>query len=144
MIDFEKKLNKLENVISFKDIFDAYGKDFKVLCQHPLPENFIDYYFWKLKPFGLERTQTLSPYLLTKYDASLNWYLMSRTQELSEAQIEAHAAYVNWNWISLCQNLSYEFLVKWKSKIRIEALELNKKIDPNIIILFKKLKRKLI
>lgn len=134
-----ERLNLLENSIKFREIFDLYGVNFKNISKHPnLPEDFIDTYFYKLRPFQLEINQTLSPYLINKYQNALNWQLLSKHQSLTEKQIEIHYKFVNWKYISLYQNLSAEFIRKWSQYLDFNNLLYNAKINPEILYLTKK------
>ena len=134
-----KRLNLLENSIKFREIFDLYGVNFKNISKHPnLPEDFIDTYFYKLRPFQLEINQTLSTYLINKYQNALNWQLLSKHQNLTEKQIEIHYKFVNWKYISLYQNLSAEFIRKWSQYLDFNNLLYNAKINPEILYLTKK------
>lgn len=134
-----ERLNLLENSIKFREIFDLYGVNFKNISKHPnLPEDFIDTYFYKLRPFQLEINQTLSTYLINKYQNALNWQLLSKHQSLTEKQIEIHYKFVNWKYISLYQNLSAEFIRKWSQYLDFNNLLYNAKINPEILYLTKK------
>ena len=115
------------------------GTEWKNISKHPnLPEDFIDEYFYYLKPYRIESTQTLSPYLLIKYQENLNWQLMSKTQDLPEFLIEKHRQFVNWNWISEFQKLSLKFIIKYSNYLSWKHLTYNKNILPNILILAEK------
>jgi hypothetical protein len=134
-----ERLNLLENSIKFREIFDLYGVNFKNISKHPnLPEDFIDAYFYKLRPFHLEINQTLSAYLINKYQNALNWQLLSKHQNLTEEQIEAHYKFVNWKYISLYQNLSSAFIRKWSRYLDFNNLLYNAKISPDILHITKK------
>ena len=111
------------------------GKDFKKICKHPnLTEDFIDEYFWRLKPYGLERHQVLSPYIIFKYQNALNWQIMSETQELTEQMIEIKYKFVNWSDISQHQKLSYEFIKKWTKFLKWDLMLYNKNLSPDLLL----------
>ena len=132
------RLKALEQSIKFNDIFKTFGTDFSILIKHPLPEEFIDTYFYRLKPFNLEVNQVLTPYLIIKYQNNLNWKLMSSTQTLTEKMIEEHANYVSWKSISLKQKLSYKFIKKWSKYLQWEYLIYNKSLDITKLLKLKK------
>ena len=132
------KLKKLNKKIKFGEIFNLYGTDWKKIAKHPnLPEDFIDEYFYYLKPYKIEITQTLSLYLIIKYQKNLNWQLMSKTQDLPEILIEKYAIFVNWRWISQFQKLSFHFLKKYSNYLNWEYLTYNKNITPTILNMVK-------
>lgn len=133
------KLNKLIKNIKFGEIFELYGTDWKNIIKHPnLPEDFIDEYFYYLKPFGLERNQKLTIYLLVKYQKNLNWQIMSKTQDLPEELMEKYKKYLNWNYISEYQNLSIHFLKKYSKYLNWEKLCNNKNLTTQLLFMIKK------
>ena len=105
----------INKVLLYKDILIKHNYDFSKIIEDKLPENFIDEFFYKLKPFCLERNQKLTRYLILKYQNALNWQLMSAYQELDEDIIELKYKEVNWYFISEKQKLSTNFIKKWQN-----------------------------
>lgn len=127
------KLNKLSKLIKFKDILDAYDSQFHLIIQHEkLSEEFIDEFFYQLKPYNLEIFQKLTPYLIEKYNEALNWLSLSAYQELPEYIIEKYFNKVNWRFISWCQSLSEKFIYKWQNYIVYDNLMNNPNISDTV------------
>lgn len=109
------RTNIINKALLYKDILVKHNYDFSKIIKEELPENFIDDFFYKLKPFCLERNQKLTRYLILKYQNALNWQLMSAYQELDEDIIELKYKEVNWYFISENQKLSINFIKKWQN-----------------------------
>ena len=109
------RTNIINKALLYKDILVKHNYDFSKIIKEELPENFIDDFFYKLKPFCLERNQKLTRYLILKYQNALNWQLMSAYQELEEDIIELKYKEVNWYFISEKQKLSINFIKKWQN-----------------------------
>jgi len=78
-----KNLNKIVNTIKFEDIFKLYNNKWNLIAKHKyLSNDFIDNYFWQLKPFQIEKYQNLSPYIIHKYAEALNWNLLTIYQNI--------------------------------------------------------------
>lgn len=126
------KLNKLSKLIKFKDILDTYDSKFNEIVKHELSEEFIDEFFYQLKPFQLEIYQKLTPYLIEKYNEALNWHSLSSCQELPEYIIEKYFNKVNWRYISWYQSLSEKFIYKWQNYIVYDNLMDNNNISDTV------------
>ena len=77
----------LKNHIRFENIFAEARVDgkiswIKISSMENLPESFIDKYFYKLKPFGIEKNQILTPRIINKYRNELNWYSLLKYQKI--------------------------------------------------------------
>lgn len=70
-------------MLKYKPLFDMYRDKagrirWKLLVRHPhLSEEFIDLFFFKLKPYGVETWQTLTTNLYKKYENNINWHALS-------------------------------------------------------------------
>lgn len=132
-------LDRLTRGMLYHEIFELYGTDWKKISQYPnLPEGFIDAYFVKLKPFMIERNQTISKRLQIKYCNHLNWILMSKHQNLDEDIIELMKNRVSWSNIAMCQKISKKFIIKYKDKLKFYFLKVNPNISPDVLLQVKK------
>ena len=129
------KINSLQQAFKWQQIFDLYGTDFRKIIKHPnLPIDFIQKYFWRLKPFKLEYFQpNLPSWFIDKYQNSLNWQLLSKYQQLSQEQIERHKRFVNWKAIALKQNISEQFIERNSDLLDFEMLKFNPNLNPTIL-----------
>ena len=110
------------------------GTDFKKIARHPnLPIDFIETYFYKLRPFCIESIQKLPTWFIIKYQNALNWKIMSGSQELTEELIELRYKYVNWALISGTQKLSKKFICKWSNFIDWNRLLYNRHIPVSVM-----------
>lgn len=108
----------VDKALLYKDILVKYNYDFKEMIQNEkLSESFIDNFFYHLKPYGIEKWQDLTRYLILKYQNALNWQLLSIYQILDEDIIELKYKEVNWSLICENQKLSLQFLKKWRNYI---------------------------
>lgn len=121
------RTNIINKALLYKDILVKHNYDFSKIIMDELPENFIDEFFYKLKPYCLERNQKLTRYLILKYQNALNWQLMSAYQELDEDIIKLKYKEVNWYFISERQQLSINFMIKWQNYVNYNALLKNPK-----------------
>ena len=133
-----KNLKNITNDIKFKDIFDLYGTNFSKIIKYPnLPEDFIDEYFFQLKPFKLEKWQKLSPYLIVKYQENLNWILMSEYQDIPLSLIIKYQNKLDWNRVSKYQNLpkfGFNLLSQFKDKLNFSLIKTNNYTTPDFLI----------
>lgn len=129
------KINSLQQAFKWQQIFDLYGTNWKDIVKHPnLPIDFIQKYFWRLKPFKLEYFQpNLPSWFIDKYQNSLNWQLLSKYQQLSQEQIERHKRFVNWKAIALKQNISEQFIERNYKQLDFELLKFNPNLNPTIL-----------
>ena len=129
------KINSLQQAFKWQQIFDLYGTDFRKIIKHPnLPIDFIQKYFWRLKPFKLEYfQQNLPSWFIDKYQNSLNWQLLSKYQQLSQEQIERHKRFVNWKAVALKQNISEQFIERNSDLLDFEMLKFNPNLNPTIL-----------
>jgi hypothetical protein len=132
-----KNLKNITNDIKFKDIFDLYGTNFSTIIKTPnLPEDFIDEYFFQLKPFKLEKWQKLTPYLIVKYQNNLNWQLMSEYQNIPLSLIIKYQEILNWDKISKYQNLpefGLNFINHFQDKLNFSLIKNNVYMTPEFL-----------
>ena len=129
------KINSLQQAFKWQQIFDLYGTNWKKIVTHPnLPIDFIEHYFWRLKPFKLEYYQpNLPSWFIDKYQNSLNWQLLSKFQQLSQEQIERHKRFVNWKAIALKQNISIQFIERNYKFLEFQILKFNPNLSPTLL-----------
>ena len=129
------KINSLQQAFKWQQIFDLYGTDFRKIIKHPnLPIDFIQKYFWRLKPFKLEYFQpNLPSWFIDKYQNSLNWQLLSKYQQLSQEQIQKHKRFVNWKAIALKQKLSEQFIERNYKHLDFQMLKFNPNLTPTLL-----------
>ena len=136
----------LTNHIKYNDIFDRNTIDgkiqwCKIACDPNLPVQFIDQYFGKLKPFGIEKLQKLDDYIINQHANELNWYSLLKYQFLSEQVLSENLERLTkqnlWALVLKTQKLSYEFLIdhidSYKNDKRIiKAIKENAQLDDSI------------
>lgn len=137
-------ISNLTNHIKYDNIFEQCkinGKiNWKLVSEYNnLSQEFIDKYFFQLKPFQIEQKQFLSVPLLKKYFCFINWYILSSYQEIPEFFIaEKIKRFDNQTLISIIkyQKLSLKFLLKhiflFKKPELIQALKQNYLINDSI------------
>lgn len=137
------KLNQLKTQIKYSELINSYDKKWHKIAKHKyLSPEFIDSYFFELKPFNIEYFQQLTPYLLFKYGENLNWQILSKTHEIPQFLIEKYKDKVNWFYISKYQKLSNLFILKHINQLKIQQLLLNKFLQNNLLL--SKIKKELI
>ncbi len=133
-------INRITRAVCFSEIFELYGTNWKNIIKHPnLSSDFIDTYFTFLKPYFIEKYQTIPKYLQLKYKNHLNWIIMSKYQQLDEDIIILMQTKVNWLYISKYQKLSENFIKKYHNKLNYDFMTLNKQISVNTLINVKNL-----
>lgn len=129
------KINSLQQAFKWQQIFDLYGTAWHKIVKHPnLPIDFIQKYYWKLKPFKLEYyQQNLPSWFIDKYQNSLNWQLLSKFQQLSQEQIQKHKRFINWSAVSIKQNISIQFIERNYKLLNFQLLKYNPNLTPTLL-----------
>ena len=80
----------------------------------------------------------LSHACIEKYDYKLDWEYISQHHVLTEEFIELFQARVRWHLISQYQRMSKEFVLKFKDRININAVNMNRMLDFTVEKRYKK------
>lgn len=107
---------KLTQSIKYADLLREYNYNFKNICQYAnLQDDFIDAFFFRLYPFKLEIHQTLSEYIIRKYQKNLNWILLIKYQKIPDDLLIKYSKYIKWKDIEKYQSPSQQFINKAKN-----------------------------
>ena len=129
------RVKLLQHLIKYDDIIKQYqGRWWDIARHRYLTNQFIDQYFFKLKPYNIQYYQRLSPYLMFKYGDNLNWVVMSKTQDIPQILIRKYQNKVNWWYISQYQNMNDQFIRQYLSKLKVQKLRVNKKLVGRMIL----------
>lgn len=129
------RLNILKKSLKYDEIIKQYNGNWKLISRHQyLSPDFIDFYFFKLKPFNIQYFQKLTPYLMFKYGDNLNWQVLSKTHDIPEILIRKYINKINWWYISEYQNMNDQFILQFLPKLKKEKLFLNKHLKGRLIL----------
>lgn len=121
-------IKKLHAKIKYSEIFQEYGTDFsKLIKSTRLPYDFIDMYFKRLKPFQIEKYQSLNDALIDKYALKLNWVLLLKHQDISEYLLEKYYNLINKTLLSKTQKMSYAFMKRHANDLNFDYIKFNLK-----------------
>ena len=134
----------LANHLCFEKIFknnqneDGTYNWLKISKIKDLPTSFIDKYFFQIYSYqNLEKSGNLSPHIIKKYGNYLNWTTLLMCQNIDEKLIIQFQDKINFKICVMFQDLSFEFLKKYRNKLKLNNLESNTIIKKETVEQFK-------